>query len=211
MDQALIWGVGGGIGQALARLLKADGWQVLGVARNPHQLADLDIETYPADLARDSDIAAAAHWAAQEAGQVRLWIYAAGDILARPLSEMAATDWSRIMAANFDGARAAVQHSLPLVETGGHLVFLGAYVERITLPRLAAYAAAKGALEAYTGVLGKELRDRRVSLVRMGAVATPLWDKVPFKPPRQGTLAAEDVAAAILRAHREGHKGALDL
>lgn len=211
MKHALIWGAGGGIGRALAAALAADGWHVLGVARNPAALDGPGVEGYPADLASDGDIAAATLWAAREAGEVALWIYAAGDIAATPLADTTPAEWERIMLANLGGAQAAVRHSLPLVAKGGHMVFIGAFVDRITLPRLGAYAAAKAGLEAYTTVLAKEQRVKRITLVRVGAVDTPFWEKVPFKPPKQGTLPPEQVAAAILEAHKTGHKGALDI
>ncbi len=210
-QNAVIWGANGGIGRALVNMLKQSGWNVLAVARDPHRLDDLDVPTFDADVAREDEVAAAALWAAREVGEVSLWVYAVGDILAKNAAEMTKGEWARIMAANVGGAQLAVQHSLPLIATGGHMVFIGAYVERIMLPRLGAYAAAKAALEAYTQVLAKELRDKRITLVRAPAVATPFWEKVPFRPPKQGTLPAESVAEAILRAHHEGQKGTLDL
>ena len=211
VEKAVIWGVTGGIGRAVAHKLQSEGWQVLGIARDPSTLSDLDIPTYAADFARDADVAAASLWIAQEVGEVNLWVYAAGDILAQPLSETTMDEWTRIFDANTVGAHLAIQHSLPTVATRGQMVFIGAYVERITLPRLGAYAAAKAALEAYTKVLAKEIRDRRITLLRVGAVETPIWDKVPFNPPRQGIFAPADVADAILQAYKDGHKGVLDL
>lgn len=210
MPTALIWGASGEIGRALAARLIREGWRVLAVARDTNALLDLNIDSYGADFARDADVAAAALWAAQEVETVDLWVYAAGDILNRPLADTSTADWARIMAANATGAHAAVAHSLPLTLPRGHLVFVGAYVDRVTLPRLGAYAAAKAALDAYVQVLAKELRDRRVTLVRAGAIDTPLWGKAGFKVPR-GALAPGAVAEAIVRAHGEGHKGYLDL
>jgi NAD(P)-dependent dehydrogenase (short-subunit alcohol dehydrogenase family) len=191
-------------------MLRSGGWQVLAVTRDPNVLADIDVPAYAADLAREADVAAAVHWAAQEAGEVKLWVYAAGEMLGKPLGETSAADWARLMAANITGAHYAVTHSLPLVPSGGHLVFLGAYIDRILLPKIGAYAVGKAALDAYAQVLAKELRDRRVTLVRVGAVDTPLWNDAPFKLPR-GAHTPDDVAAAILKAHAEEHKGVLEV
>lgn len=211
MQTALIWGASGGMGRALVAQLQEAGWQVLAVARNDAALAGPNLETYSADISRESDVAAASHWAAQHADQVDLWVYAAGDILAKTTADTSNAEWDRIMAANLGGARYATMHSLPLVAPGGLLVYIGAYVSAITLPRLGAYAAAKGALEGFVGALAKEVRDRRISLLRVGAVDTPFWEKVPFKPPRQGTRPPADVATAILEAYTTGHKGPIDL
>lgn len=208
---ALIWGANGGIGRALARALKQDGWEVLGVARQSERFADLGIAGFDADVAKDDQVAAAAMWAAREAGEINLWVYAVGEIIAKPAADLTKDEWAATMAANLTGAQTAVRHSLPLLADKAQLVFLGAYVERIMLPKMSAYAAAKAALDAYTQTLAKELRDKRVTLVRAPAVATPFWDKLPFKLPLKGTIQPEEVAAAIMKAHAEGQRGVLEL
>ena len=211
VGNALVWGANGGIGRALTEQLKQAGWNVLAVARHAHRLNDLEVAAFDADVARESDISEAVMWAAREAGEVNLWIYTVGTIIAKPATELSADEWATTLAANVGGAQATVRQSLPLLAEQAHLVFLGAYVDRIMLPKMSAYAAAKGALEAYTQTLAKELRGKRVTLVRAPAVDTPFWAKLPFKLPAKGTLQPNDVAAAIIQANAEGHKGILDL
>jgi short-subunit dehydrogenase len=87
---------------------------------------------------------------------------------------------------------------------------LGAVSERLRLPKLSAYAAAKAGLEAFVEALRKEERRRQVMLVRPAAVATPLWDKVPMSLPTNAP-SPEKVAKRILKAYHEGHTGQLDL
>ena len=214
MQTALIWGADGDIGRALVDTLSENGWRVLGIARGVAALSNMGIESYSAELSREADVAAAALWAAQQSeGAVNLWVYTAGDIgdvVYKSLAKTTASEWERIFGANVTGAHLAVTHSLALVPSGGHLVFIGAYVDRIMLPKLGAYAASKAALDAYVTVLAKEVRDRRVTNVRVGAVDTPLWRKAPFRLPK-GAHTPGDVAAAVLRAYAEGHKGNLDL
>ncbi len=210
MNTALIWGASGGIGSALAQYLSTEGWRVLGIARDTTPLDQLNIPAYAADLSSPSDVAAAVHWAAMETDNVTMWVYAAGEMLGKPLADTSMDEWARLMHANVTGAHLAFTHSLPLLPSGAHLVFTGAYVDRILLPKIGAYAAGKAALDAYAQVLAKELRDRRVTTVRMGAVDTPLWDDAPFKLPR-GAKTPDEIAHAILAAHYDGHKGMLDL
>jgi NAD(P)-dependent dehydrogenase (short-subunit alcohol dehydrogenase family) len=118
--------------------------------------------------------------------------------------------WRRILDANLSGAFLAAHYSLPLLAGDAHLVFLGAVSERMRLPGLAAYAAAKAGLEALAETLRKEERRRRVTVVRPGAVETAIWEKVPFKMPHRA-LKPEDVAGRIVAAYDEGHSGVLDL
>jgi NAD(P)-dependent dehydrogenase (short-subunit alcohol dehydrogenase family) len=75
---------------------------------------------------------------------------------------------------------------------------------------LSAYAAAKAGVEALAVALSKEERASKVTVVRPGAVDTPLWDKVPFKKPTKAVSPAK-VAAKVWEAYLAGHKGQLDL
>lgn len=206
----MIWGAAGGIGQALTTTLKNAGWQVIAVARDAGQLdanAHVSIE---ADVSDDFAVQRAVQSASFEVDEVDLWIYAAGDIVSAKVSETTPDDWRRIVNANLSGAYLATHYSLPLMADDAHLVYLGAVSERLRLPGLSAYAAAKAGLEAYADALRKEQRGRRVTVVRPGAVATPFWDKVPMRLPKDAA-APEKVARRILQAYDDGQSGTLDL
>jgi short-subunit dehydrogenase len=97
-----------------------------------------------------------------------------------------------------------------LLAKEAHMIFIGAFSERLRLPGLSAYAAAKAGLEAFVETLGKEQRQRRVSLVRPGAVNTPLWKKVPMRVPATA-LEPQTVAEKIIEGYQQGHTGVLDI
>lgn len=210
MKTAMIWGAGGGIGQALVSRLREEDWRVLAMGRLTSDPGNLKSHLLEADVADPGAVERALVAARQEVDQVDLWIYAVGDIDASKVADGSPADWKRILEANLVGAYLATHYSLPLLARDAHLMFLGAISERLRLPRLSAYAAAKAGLEAFVEVLGKEERKRRVTLVRPAAVDTPLWDKVPFKLP-PGALSPEEAAERILDAYREGHRGVLEL
>jgi 3-oxoacyl-[acyl-carrier protein] reductase len=210
MPAAIVWGANGGIGQALLAELGAAGWQTAAFARNITHLAGDNLHSFKADLSKPYTVQEATMSASYEIEAADLWIYAAGDINKTNVAEMTPALWQRLIEANLSGAYLAFHHSLPLLAEKAHLVFLGAYHEKLRLPGLAAYAAAKAGLEAFATTLAKEQRQRRVTIVRPGAVDTPFWAKVPLKlPPNALTAAA--VAQQILTAYHEGHKGFLDL
>jgi NAD(P)-dependent dehydrogenase (short-subunit alcohol dehydrogenase family) len=146
---ALIWGAAGGIGRALARRLKEEGWQVIGVCRQGDDLAGVADYAFAADVADPFAVQRAALAAGQEAGEAHLFVYAAGDIAAEPAARMTPATFRRIMDANRLGAYNAVHHSLPLLAADAPLVFLGAVSERMRLPGLSAYAAAKAGLSPW--------------------------------------------------------------
>ena len=210
MSTAMIWGANGGIGRALVSALRDEQWTVTAVSRQPEALEALTPISLYADVSDEFSVRQAVLAVGQEVTAVDLWIYAAGDITAAPVEDMALADWQRIMNANLLGAYLTTRHSLPLLAENAHLVYLGAVSERLRLPGLAAYAAAKAGLEAFADTVRKEQRKRRVTVVRPGAVDTPLWEKVPMRLPKDAPPPAK-VAQRILAAYRDGHKGTLDL
>jgi NAD(P)-dependent dehydrogenase (short-subunit alcohol dehydrogenase family) len=206
----MVWGANGGIGRALVSELVAQGWTVIAVARQAGDLDHLTPLVIEADVARPHDVQQAVQLAGYEVTEIDLWIYTAGDITSAKVEEMTPAVWQRILDANLTGAFLAAHYSLPLLASEAHLFFLGAVSERMQMPGLAAYAAAKAGLEAFGEAFRKEARKRKVTVVRPGAVDTALWQKVPFKMPGNAMSPAQ-VAQAILAAYVAGHKGTLDL
>ncbi|MGD8585594.1 MAG: SDR family NAD(P)-dependent oxidoreductase, partial [Chloroflexota bacterium] len=198
--RAMIWGAAGGIGRALTEMLRDAGWQVIAVARDASELdaaVDVPIE---ADISDAFAVQSAVQAASFEVDEVDLWLYAAGDIVSAKVSEIGPGDWRRILDANLSGAYLATHFSLPLLAADAHVFYLGAISERLRLPGLSAYAAAKAGLEAFADALRKEQRGRRVTVVRPGAVATSFWDKVPMRLPKDAAT-PEKVAGRILQAY----------
>jgi NAD(P)-dependent dehydrogenase (short-subunit alcohol dehydrogenase family) len=210
VKKAMVWGAGGGIGSALVKRLFEDGWTVVGVVRDASSVTHAPAHLVEADVADEAAVQHAVEEVADAARGTHLWVYAIGDITSARVEALSSQDWQRILDANLTGAYAAAHHSLPLLADDAHLVFVGAVSERLHLPGLAAYAAAKAGIEAFADVLRKEQRGRRVSIVRPKAVQTSLWDKVPFRVPK-GALEPEDVANSVLTAYSEGHSGTLNL
>jgi NAD(P)-dependent dehydrogenase (short-subunit alcohol dehydrogenase family) len=210
MSTAMVWGAAGGIGGAVVERLAGDGWMVVGVARDPRRVPAAARHVVEADVADAFSVQRAVLEAGQVAEPIDLWLYAIGDIASARTADMAPADWDRLLAANLTGAFLATHYSLPYLRDDAHLVYVGALSERLRVPGLGAYAAAKTGLEAFATALAKEQRGRRVTLVRPGAVDTPLWDKVPLRLPA-GALAPAALAERILAAHGAGEQGLLDV
>ena len=209
MKTALIWGAGGGIGQATARHLSSNGWQVLAAGRHIEKLSAPIEHTYEVELGDAFSVQSTVTAISQEVSALDLWVYAAGDIASLRVNDMQPQDWQRILGANLSGAYLATHYSWALLSEQAHLFYVGAVSERMRLPGLAAYAAAKAGLEALAEVVRKESR-RKVTVVRPGAVDTPFWSKVPFKlPPHH--LSPEQISARILQTYNEGQQGILDI
>ncbi|GAB4510029.1 MAG: SDR family NAD(P)-dependent oxidoreductase [Anaerolineae bacterium] len=210
MPDALIWGASGGIGQALVMHLKNEGWRVFAAARNERRVPAEADYTYTFDATKPETIQAAATLVAMETEGLQLVVYAAGGILADPLDKLAPEAWQAVMAANLDGAYLAARSSINLLGKDGHMMFVGAYVDKITLPRMGAYTTAKAGLEALVTILQKENRKLKMTLVRPPAVNTAFWNNVPFKMP-ENAMQPEAVARAMLDHYQSGSGNALNL
>jgi len=210
MPTAFIWGASGGIGSATVKHLKANGWTVYGAARNADAIPAEADDTYTFDAADPESYKETALLLAQQGTELDLVVYAAGGIQAGTLEKLGAETWGQVMDANLHGAYLGVQSLLHLVRKGGHLMVIGAYVNKITLPKFGAYTSAKAALEPMMTIFSKENRRKHFTLVRPPAVDSPFWENVPFNLP-DGALAPEDVARAVLQHYETDEDGLLDL
>lgn len=210
MADAVVWGASGGIGAALVTVLHQAGWRVLAVAREPGRVPAQAGFVCSFDAANPASFKEAGTLLAHETQGAELVVYAAGDLRAELLRKMSAADWEAVLASNLTGAFLAASHSLYLLNEGGLMAFIGAYVDHVTLPKMGAYAAAKAGLEALVTVLRKENRRQRFALVRPGAVNTGFWQKAPFKLPADAKT-PQAVASAILAHYQSGQDGDLNL
>lgn len=210
MKTAMIWGGGGGIGKALTARLVSDDWDVIAIGRDENEIDEKATLAIQCDVTNAYSVQDAVLSAGYEFDEIALWIYAAGDIVSSKVVGMDPEAWQRIIATNLTGPYLTTHFSLPLLSEDAGLIYLGAVSERLRLPGLSAYAAAKTGLEAFVETLRKEERKRQVILVRPGAVATSFWDKVPMRLPKDAAT-PEKVAERIVTAYAEGYKGLLDL
>lgn len=207
---ALVWGAAGGIGRALTHRLVADKWQVVSLGRHTETLQDLTPYVFECEVTDPFAVQRTVIAAGQEVSEASLFVYSVGDITSATVATMPPAAWERIIGANLTGAFLTAHYCMPLLADDAPLVFVGAVSERLRLPGLSAYAAAKAGMEAFVEVLRKEQRHRQVLLVRPAAVTTALWHKVPFKMPAKA-LSPEEVAERIIHAYHEGRSETLDL
>jgi NAD(P)-dependent dehydrogenase (short-subunit alcohol dehydrogenase family) len=209
MKNAIIWGAAGGIGKALAQKLVTENYTVVAVSRHPTVMKAITPHVISTDVSQPAQVTAAARMAGGMVPSFDLFLYTAGDIASMKVTEMGPSDWSRILSANLTGAFLTAQASLPFLTPDAQLVFVGAMHERLRLPGLSAYTAAKAGLEAFAEALRKETR-RKTLVVRPSAVDTPFWSKVPFSMPANA-IRSEALADQVYAAIQERKDGLLDL
>jgi 3-oxoacyl-[acyl-carrier protein] reductase len=86
-------------------------------------------------------------------------------------------DFDRMQRTNVRGTFVVSQQAARRLREGGALVNFSTSVTRLQQPNYSAYASTKGAVEAMTLILARELRGRdvTVNVVAPGPTATPLF------------------------------------
>lgn len=176
MKRAVVTGVSGGIGFAIAEVFCADGWEVIGFDRRQPTEA-LDGLSYVAcDLGDSAAIAAACAEASQRGGLDALVNNAAVQVN-KGIGETTDAEWELVMNTNVRAAFICMRELLgALAVANGAIVNVASVHAVATSTNIGAYAASKGALVALTRAAAVELAEQgvRCNALLPGAVDTPM-------------------------------------
>lgn len=184
---ALVTGASGGIGRATAERLGREGMAVVVHYAGNQQRAEETVKAIVEAGGQASAVAAdigdpdeaTTLFAEAEAlhGGVDVVVNTAGIMILGPLAEMGVDDFDRMHRTNVRGTFLVSQQAARRLRPGGALINFSTSVTRLQQPGYAAYAATKGAVEAMTLILARELRGRDVTVnaVAPGPTATPLF------------------------------------
>lgn len=170
---ALITGVAGGIGRAVAHRFVEDGWSVAGLDRVDPRLPGVSFRA--ADLTRADEVDSAVAALAAE-GPIGALVTCAGITRGAPLHQTGEADWHAVIDANLTSVFLCLRAVLPrmLAGGGGAVVTVGSVLHRTAAPGLPAYAAAKGAIAALTRQLAVDYGRSGITFVTVspGWIAT---------------------------------------
>jgi short-subunit dehydrogenase len=183
VPSALITGGSSGIGLAIARALREDGYELTLVARRPEPLEEaaqaLDALAVPANLGDPDECVRVVAAHAERHGGMDVLVNCAGIGIGGSFADQ---DTKRIglqVDVNLQATLVVTRESLPLLRASrGRVITLASIAGTIPTPGLAVYGATKAALIAWTSSLNREEEESgvRATAISPGFVATRMTE-----------------------------------
>jgi NAD(P)-dependent dehydrogenase (short-subunit alcohol dehydrogenase family) len=187
-QSALVTGGSSGIGLAIARALRDDGYELTLASRTAEKVeaaaAELDAHAVAADVSREDDCErlVAAH--AERFGGLDVLVNSAGIGIGGRIEDLQAKHVDLQLGVNLRGLILVTRHALPLLKASrGHVINLASIAGTEPTPGLAVYGATKAAVLALTRSLNAEVEGDgvRCTAVAPAFVVTPMasWSGIP--------------------------------
>lgn len=211
LDQrtALVTGAGNGIGKAIATALGREGARVLiaDLANAESSAAELaatgiDAHGIVVDITSEDDVARLAQCAAERFGGLDIVVNNAAifsTLVPRPLEEISATEWRKVMDVNTLGTFLVVKAALPLLKKSpaARIINLCSGVAFKGNALYLHYVASKGAILSMTRALARELGPHNI-LVNSIAPGFTLSENVENNSALMGLVRGPSIAGRAI-------------
>jgi len=216
---AIVTGGSRGIGRQVAKRLAADGMAVVVNYGGNETEAKATVEAITeqggravavkADVADADAVAALFDTAETTFGGVDVVVHAAGVMNApTPIADIDLDELDRVHRTNIRGTFVIAQQAAKHVRDGGAIITTSTSVLGLAFPGYGVYNASKGAVEALTLILARELRGRDITVntVAPGPTATALFldgkdeatiEHLAKQPPLERLGRPEDIAEVV--------------
>jgi 3-oxoacyl-[acyl-carrier protein] reductase len=181
---AIVTGASKGIGAAVARSLAAEGASVVVNYASSKAGADAVVAEIGAaggkavavhgDVSKSADAQGIVDAAIEKFGRLDILVNNSGVYGFAPIENVTEEDFHRHFNVNVLGLLLTTQAAVKHLGEGSSIINIGSVVTRITPPGSAVYTGTKGAVDAITGVLSRELGARkiRVNALNPGMIET---------------------------------------
>ncbi|RQH07056.1 glucose 1-dehydrogenase [Paraburkholderia dinghuensis] len=181
---AVVTGASKGIGAGIAKALAAEGASVVVNYASSRAGADAVVSAITAaggkaisvggDVSKASDAQGIVDTAIETYGRLDILVNNAGIYELAPIEEFTEAQYRRQFDTNVLGVLLTTQAALKHLGEGASIINVSSVVTTITPPTSAVYSGTKGAVDAITGVLARELGPKkiRVNAINPGVVAT---------------------------------------
>src|SRR5258706_3682797 len=181
---AVVTGASKGIGAGIAKSLAAAGASVVVNYASSKAGADKVVSAITSaggktvavggDVSKTADAQAIIHAAIKNFGRLDILVNNAGVYEFTPIEAVTEDSFHRMFNINVLGLLLATQAAVKHLGEGASIINIGSGVSRITPPNSSVYTGTKGAVDAITGVLARELGPKkiRVNTINPGIVET---------------------------------------
>jgi 3-oxoacyl-[acyl-carrier protein] reductase len=215
---AIVTGGSRGIGRQIVRWLATEGYAIVVNYARDEDEATLAVKEVAnaghraiavrADVADEVAVAAMFDQAEETFGGVDVVVHAAGRMALATIAELDLAELDALHRTNIRGTFVVNQQAARRVRADGAIINFSSSVVGLGLAEYGAYAASKGAVEAITLILARELRGRGITVnaVAPGPIATDLFfdDKdeetiahLAVQPPLERLGTPEDIAEVV--------------
>jgi 3-oxoacyl-[acyl-carrier protein] reductase len=181
---AVVTGASKGIGASIAKTLASEGASVVVNYASDKEGADKVVKSIndaggtavavAGNVGSAADAETIVNSAVSNFGKLDILVNNAGVYEFLPVEEITEEHYDRLFDTNVRGLLLVTQAAAKHIGEGGSIINIGSAVTTITPPNSAVYTATKGAVDAITGVLSRELGPRkiRVNSVNPGIIET---------------------------------------
>jgi short-subunit dehydrogenase len=202
MPSALITGGSSGIGLAIARALRDDGYELTLVARRPEPLEEaatqLDALAVAANLGDVDECVRVVAAHAERYGGMDVLVNSAGIGVGGTFAEQDTKKIALQLDVNLRATLVITRESLQHLRVSrGQVITLASIAGTIPTPRLAVYGATKAALIAWTTSLNREEAEHgiRATAISPGFVATRMTEWTGL--PAEEQISPDDIVALV--------------
>lgn len=199
---ALVTGGSSGIGLAIARALREDGYELTLASRTREKVEaaakDLDALGVIADVAEEDDCRRIVDEHQRRYGRLDVLVNSAGVGIAGSIDQMPAKHVDLQLDVNLRGIMLVTAAALPLLrDAHGLIVNLASIAGTTGTPFLPVYGAAKAGVIQFTDTLnhGEQEHGVRATAISPGFVDTPMTDWSPV--PKEEMIRPEDCAEIV--------------
>ncbi len=197
--RVLVTGSTKGIGRAITEKFLNEDYEVVGFARSgANKLTHESYQHCTADIGIPDMVEALSHRLSDK--KIDILVNNAAVFEYKPFVDMNWQEIQYMVDVNLKGAMYVTKYFLPLMNDASKIFFINSVAGLEQLENQSVYCATKHGLTAFAGILGKELKERKIKVtsIHPGGVNTPMWkDNVDFHDKLDELLRPEDVADMV--------------
>jgi 3-oxoacyl-[acyl-carrier protein] reductase len=180
MKTALVTGTSSGLGEDIALQLLHNGWKVFGLSRTENiKLKEFDHYTQIiADLSKKESVIDAV----KSLSELDCIVNNAAIFKMAKFEDTSFEDIENLINTNILGSIFVTKAALNLVKENSRIIFINSVAGLDEFVNQSIYCASKHALTAFSSILSKELKERKIKTVSIhpGGINTPLWNDTPY-------------------------------